>query len=791
MGSSCPAHISLDTGRSFWHTKRVIAGGRQISSDTLAQLQREAATLSQRQRARRLCELGDWKGPGGDRPLSVARQAVARLEREGLLPARSTSFPRLDPSSSKRPPPQPLELQPIECALEELGPIELVLIRSNSSQDYRLWKALLEKYHYLGAGPLCGAQLRYLVRSSKGVIGALAFSAAARRLRPRDPWIGWTELARRENLHRVVNNSRFLIPEPVKVPNLASHVLELAMRQLPGDWQDLHGYEPVLVETFVDRQQFAGVSYLAAGWQCIGVSSGRGRQDRDRRAQRSRKLYWVYPLVKNFRQVLCAEPPPEQRRLFHPPPPEPPPPEPPQDWAEAELGSEGLSPLRLRRRAAVILRDFFARPQSQIPQACGTRAKTKAAYRFFDHPQVNLQNVLHGHYQASRERAAACPVVLAVQDTTELNYSAHPGTELLGPIGEKRTQQIGLLVHDTMLYNTEGTPLGLLDVQSWAREEIGSAQHRRKQPIEAKESHKWLKSFEAASQLQGQCPNTQVVSVGDRESDVYELFVAAREDAHQTKLLVRAFQNRKVGEGEDLRSSLAKEPAVASMKLKVPRQKKRAARTAVVEVRYQAIELAPPKAKPKLGAVKLWAVWVKEVEPPAGEEPIEWLLLTNVPVESEEAAVERVEWYRLRFQIEVYHRTLKSGCKIEQRQLGNADRIESCLGLDMIVAWRIVHLTQLGKETPEASCRVFFEEEQWKAIYFFTTRQVPPKQAPTLRTIQWMVAQLGGFLGRKCDGSPGAKAMWLGLQRMDDITEMWRAMRSLDKETLLKLADSG
>jgi hypothetical protein len=233
---------------------------------------------------------------------------------------------------------------------------------------------------------------------------------------------------------------------------------------------------------------------------------------------------------------------------------------------------------------------------------------------------------------------------------------------------------------------------------------------------------------------------------------------------------------------------LAQEP-VASMRLKVPRKAKQPARTALVEVRYRAVELPAPSRKQGLGPVQVWAASVLEKEPPAGAEPVEWMLLTNLPVESPEAALEKIQWYCLRFQIEVYHRTLKSGCRIEERQLGSAERIESCLGIDLLVAWRIVHLTKLGRETPEVSCTVFFEEAQWQAVYFFITRQLPPKEPPTLRAITLMVAQLGGFLGRKSDGQPGAKSLWLGLQRMDDLAGMWRAIKTLDAASLSMLLD--
>jgi hypothetical protein len=784
----------LDTAGLPCDNGRVIICGRQIDADSVHWLDGQGVHLTQRERARRLCQRLDWVGPSGRPQLAVARQVVARLEHTGQIQPRAPEpvprFVSRAKASAGPPPGLPVEVQAIECGLEQLGPVELVLVGSRYSRHYRIWKGLLEGYHYLGAGPLCGAQLRYLIGCERGWLGAMAFSAAARRMRARDRWIGWDEVARAENLHRVVNQSRFLIAPPVQVANLASHVLGLAAQRLPSDWLARYGYTPLLLESFVERGRYDGTSYLAASWQAIGLSAGRGRQDGAHRQGLGRKVLFVRALQKDFRRQLCTRP--EQRRLVDRPKGCPPARPPPQDWAEEELGLAGLPNERLRRRAMILARDVFARPQASLLQACGSRAKVKAAYRFFDHRRVSMQAVLSGHYQASSQRAAQEVVVLAVQDTTDLNYSAHPATEQLGPIGERELGQVGLLLHDTMLYNLQGTPLGLLDVQCWVRDSEGMGQDRRDWPIEQKESYKWLKSFGAASRLQGQCPHTQVVSMGDREADVYELFVAARDDPHQTKVLVRAREDRRLegGEAAFLWAQMGTQPAVASMQVKVPRKKKQAARTAVVEVRYGAVELKAPHRKPRLGPVKLWAVWVMEVGAPAGAEPVEWMLLTNLPVESPEAALEKVQWYCLRFQIEVYHRTLKSGCRVEQRQLGSAERIDSCLGIDLLVAWRIVHLTKLGRETPEVPCTVFFEEAQWQAMMFFSTRKLPPKEPPKLQAMVRMVAQLGGFLGRKSDGEPGTKSMWLGLERLDDITEMWRRFKGLDPGSVAALLDS-
>jgi hypothetical protein len=208
------------------------------------------------------------------------------------------------------------------------------------------------------------------------------------------------------------------------------------------------------------------------------------------------------------------------------------------------------------------------------------------------------------------------------------------------------------------------------------------------------------------------------------------------------------------------------------------RTAKRKARTAHLEVRYAEVTLRAPKRKPQLGPVKVWVVTAMERQAPAGEEAVEWKLITTVEVKTLEQALEVIEYYRQRFQIEVFHRTLKSGCQIQERQLGNAERLEGCLAIDMVVAWRIVHLTKLGREVPEVPCTVFFEEAQWKALVAFVTRDARvPDKPPTLReAILMMAKRLGGFLGRKCDGEPGAEIIWKALQRLDDITQMWVVM---------------
>jgi len=755
-----------------WH---MVAGGQSF---TPALLEHIAATvaqqpeLSRRALSRQVCQWLDWRSPNGRLKEMSCRLALAGLARRGLLslpPSKPIeSLSRTAPAGDALPP-----IEPLSAPLAQLGAIELVLVRSRHSRAARLWRALMHAHHYLGAGPLCGAQLRYLVRSEHhGIVGALAFSSPAWRLAARDRFIGWSEAARRANLSAVVANSRFLIAPQVQVPNLASHVLGLAAKRVAQDWTARYGQVPLLLESFVESQRFAGTCYRAANWQHVGLSAGRGRQDRERRHALPLKDIYLYPLQHDWRTRLCTEPP-----RAHTPAPGARPGE-PLDWAQAELGQAQLGDARLVRRLIELAREFYAKPRAQIPQACGTRAKTKAAYRFFDHARTTMDAILQSHYEASATRVSEQALVLAVQDTTSLNYNAQPAIENLGPIGTRADSWLGLMVHDTMAFTPAGVPLGLIDVQCWARDasQFGKRATRHARGIEDKESHKWLKSVAAAAKLQSRCPHTTVVSVGDREADIFELFDFARKLPLAPKLLIRAERNRKLTEEHGtLWQHMGTQPIVGTRALQVPRRGNRAARVAQMAMCYARVELEAPQRHAKLQPLTLWAVWAREAEPPANNAPLEWMLLTTCEVQSFEQAVEKLDWYAARWGIEVFHRTLKSGCQIETRQLGSADRIEACLAIDLVVAWRILHLTKLGREHPDVPCTLYFSEAEWKALLTYVNRSpILPSQTPSLREATHLVAGLGGFLGRRCDGEPGTQTLWLGLQRLDDLTAMYQ-----------------
>jgi hypothetical protein len=750
---------------------------------------RAEPTLSRRALSRKVCDWLDWRDPLGKPREMGARKALVELAAGGwiVLPEarRVPNFQRDGLREAVWP---AVNVARIECSLEELGPVDLVPVSGRDRELSRTWTRVMEEHHYLGAGRLRGAQVRYLIQSAThGLLGGLSFSAASRCLASRDEWIGWSDRARRANLQKVVCNSRFLIVESVKVPNLASHVLGRALRRLSPEWEQRYGHEVLLVETFVDPTRFEGTSYRAANWQVLGYSAGRAAAFHNGKLSSGAKDVYVYAQRPDARDLLCVEP---QDRLVRRGRSEA------VDWAEQEFGSARIFDGRLRRRMYQIARRFGAQAQALVPQTGnGSEAEVKGTYRFFKNERVTMDALLQGHVEASVERVREHAVVLAVQDTTFLNYTAHP-PEGVGPIGTKQDRSVGLVVHDTVAFSIAGTPLGVLQAQCWARDpaEAGKRAQRKQLPIEEKESFKWLQSYRAAAEVQRLCPGTQLVSVGDREADVYELFHEAQRTEGGPKLLVRAMRARlrqvspdggDVDEGHEyLWERMAREPLAGHQSILVPRRSSRPERTAKLEVRHASLLLIPPKGSSTLDPVRVWAVWAREVDHnPEVKEPLDWMLLTTVEVSSFDDAVERLRWYALRWGIEIFHRVIKSGCRVEDRLLGDAESVKKCLAIDLVVAWRIHMLTKASRETPDVSCAGFFEEVEWKVLHSVVHQEPPPRVAPTLRTAVRMLARLGGFLGRKRDGEPGTTTIWRGLTRLEAMVLGYRAaLRDLARE---------
>jgi hypothetical protein len=462
-------------------------------------------------------------------------------------------------------------------------------------------------------------------------------------------------------------------------------------------------------------------------------------------------------------------------------------------WVSEEMRTAAINDKRLNDRLQRVLSLLAERPAVSIPAACGGYAEMTAAYRFFDNEKVTFENVLEPHRHATQRRMMEQPVVVLVQDTTEIDLT-RPEQQVagVGPLDAGSRQ--GALLHLLHAFAGDGTPLGTVDAKAWTRpaeRAVGATRRNNQRPIEEKESQRWLDALRQAQAQADDLPHTQVVMIADSEADIYELLVEAQDGACHCDWIVRAGQQRalvpsaecpeKWLRDEVLRSSIRyrHKVSVRGRKAKVVcsqrrRQQPRSSRDAELEVRAAQVTLRSPwRPDRKLPTITVRAVLAREVEPPAGEDPVEWLLLTSLPIDTVQQVREVVQSYCVRWMVEVFFRTLKSGCRVEQRRFEHIDRVLNCLAIYLIVTWRTLYVCRLSRSIPDSSCETTFEPAEWKSVYHVVRRERPPSHPPTLQEMVRMVAQLGGYVNKRRDDPPGPQTVWLGIQRMHDMAQCW------------------
>jgi len=445
-------------------------------------------------------------------------------------------------------------------------------------------------------------------------------------------------------------------------------------------------------------------------------------------------------------------------------------------WAWEEMRTSLLPDPRLDLRLARIIDGFVKHPEASCTEALG-RAGAKAAYRFWNNDRVRAEEVLAPHAEQTVQRSMAYPVVLVAQDTSEINLTNHPATQGMGYLGSPQCR--GLLLHSLLAVSPTGVPLGIIRQFTWVRpiQQLGKRHRRRKTALKEKESQRWLDGLTATAEQFTEHPH--VVLMGDRESDLFDLFAMPRPG--NVDLLVRVCREKRRVEhpAKYLDCALEAEPVRGHVQIEIPARANRQERRATMAVRWLSLEAHAPCQGPKRPPVRLNFILIEEINPPTGEKPVRWLLATTLLVETLQDALRCVQWYAYRWTIERFHFVLKSGCKIEERQLETAAAMERAIPLFSIVAWRLLWLTLQARETPDAPCTMILEEFEWKALCA-TVLAGPGRistKPPTLREAVRMIAQLGGFLGRKCDGEPGPKTLWRGLRRLHDLAQGWLAGR--------------
>jgi len=707
----------------------IVVCGREFRPEVveqLNQLARQQPQPSGHALAREACALLAWYGPDGRPALASAKVALRKLHQRGVLtlhPARSKARHGLRASGQPLP-----SLGAVPRRVDQLQGLHLHLLSGQEDALHGVWNDLIIAQHPCGEAPLVGAQLRYLIGSEHGWLGALGFGPAAFALAARDRWIGWSTSARLGHLREVVGLSRLLIRNEVRCTNLASRVLGRVLARLGDDWQARYGVRPQLVETYVDRSRFTGRCLSAANWLRVGLSTGRGRLG-PKTAVKSLKDIWVFPLERRARQTLQTEVPPPlspqplEKSLAQ------------EDGCAGEMAGLDLGDERRARRATQILQARWQQPQASFHGSFSSWTPAKAAYGLIEHPSpdISLGRLLSAHQQATQARMAAEPVVLLAQDTTGLNYSGLKQTRGLGPLGEEKGR--GLWLHSLLAFRTDGVPLGLLDAQCWARPpQANSGRGRNAKSIDEKESFRWIQAFQQGAAAARRMPQTQLVVMADREGDLYELHDAAQTGPANLHVLVRAQHDRKLDCHQKLWAFLESQPVGQTRQLKLPRRRGQPARTAAVQVRWAAVTIEAPAVgcKKSWPPLSLWAISVRESDPPAGAEPIDWMLLTDLPVTTAEQAWEKVQWYCRRWGIEEWHRALKNGCGVEQREFKTAEHLQRVLAFDLIVAWRVLACVKLGRALPQLPASVLYSSEELEVLEAAVKKTPTPNPLPSL-----------------------------------------------------------
>jgi hypothetical protein len=657
--------------------------------------------------------------------LAGIHKALRMLEQRGLwcLPKSRNNGPRCNPQSRRLndavAPPVAVPLQ-----AEQIENLSLIEVETNNDELFRTWNELMLTEHPLHDSRMVGRQMRYLIGSAHGWLGAIGFGSCALRLQDRDEWIGWDDTCRKAHQDRVISMTRFLIRPSVHCQNLASRALGLCAQQVATDFARRYGFEPWLLESFVNTAHYAGTCYQAANWVHVGQSVGRGRNGPHGQTTDCKDIY-MYELHRNWRQDMGLTS--KSDRLT------------PlgleetagqADWVKAEFGGVNLGHRDTDQRLLLLAQAKAQNPAATYTECFqGNRHDLKAYYRFIGHSRdgVTPDAMMATHRQQTCRRIKAHKRVLIIQDTSDLNFSNRLHCNGLGDIGKNQTGCVshGLKLHSALSVTEQGLPLGVLNAQVYAAHFDGKDKKNLDRPIEEKESFRWLRTIDdlcEASDWIGS--GTELIAMGDRESDLFELFDYRRRKASHIHLLVRAQHNRKLADvNEKLFDHLNDLPAMGEALIDVPRQREQngkpgkpgriglSARQARVQLRWQLVSLAAPDNTSQtrhMRPISLYAVSVVEPNPPPGATALHWILLTTVPIESQKQALRCLRWYTLRWRIEEWHRVLKSGCRIEAHQHRTAERLGRAIAIDMVVAWRLMLLTLLGRQTPELPCQLIF-----------------------------------------------------------------------------------
>lgn len=445
---------------------------------------------------------------------------------------------------------------------------------------------------------------------------------------------------------------------------------------------------------------------------------------------------------------------------------------------------------RLARRVVNLANSISENPETSINAACGSFAASKAAYRFLQNQKVNPVQIMRGHLQKTKDRIADCPSrVLLIQDTTDLIYTQFPSIQNLGiKMRSKdgyKNDVCGLMLHTTFAVSAEGIPLGILKQTSFTYDEIKEKRGQEETcvrginknlPIEQKASYRWIDHLTETNERVGSA-TSGIVHVADRECDIYEFLQAASEQ--KSRFVIRSSSNRRTYEGRVRDSSTIDEKVAAAPDLGTFTIKSDG-KEITCRIRAINTELRPPQRSKEAKSMDLrpLSVGVVDVKQENCEQdPVHWRLLTNLPVNDWEKALEVAHIYKQRWSIECFHRILKSGFGVEDARLGNRQRLENLTSLLSIVSWHIFWLYQFGRKTPSLDARKIFDSVTITILKISAKKlNIRVDQVLSIEKAILIIAKLGGFLGRRSDGKPGMKSIWRGWRNLHERIEFMEAL---------------
>jgi len=605
----------------------------------------------------------------------------------------------------------------------EIQGLELILVEDK--QQLKIWNELMISEHPIKTANLVGRQLRYLIHSKHGYLGGLGFASAALAMSDREKWIGWDKSQRESYLQYVLNMTRFLIRPSVKCKNLASMTLAMSMSRISDDFFAKYKCRLLLLESFVDTTLYKGSCYKAANWIEVGKTKGRGRNDRKNHNSLSIKSIYMYPLDKEFRKKMGIKLPEIVDRkiaitdnLDS------------ESWAHYEFYQAPVGHATIAKRLIHVATTQSYNPSESYSHSVnGNWAQTKAYYRMIDKPDdsaFNMENILKPHKDRTIERMKSQNVALCLQDDCEINYSNLNDCEGLGFLKANQTgaEMMGLVLTTTLCVTTNGLPLGILKAKCHMPKKKIKIETRKphKIPIEEKKTFSWIEHHRNLVEIAKQVPKTQMVHVCDREADFYELFEEQQKDTC-VELLIRARHNRNIPQEPNKLFDYIEESKVMgyttiaipakSSRLKKSKQKAceyRPARNAKLAIRSKTIQIPAPSYYPNKKPITMTIIHALEENPPKHAKPITWYLLTTMAVENTSDAVTYLNWYAKRWRIEDFHRVLKSGCKIDKLKLKSATRLSRAIAINMVIGWRIMLMTLLGREMPNLPANVLFTD---------------------------------------------------------------------------------